>query len=129
MPRDRGEQSDRLDAADRARERAVEAGERVAALRVRISELKAAAGEDTETWLEAAGDSLAKAEARRDDAARRDRVAHDSAARAHDRAASTFEDLAENGQPDRRDGYRDRMDHHRRAAAEDRVHGEHLDPT
>ncbi len=120
MPRDRGEPSDRLEAADRARERAVEAGERVAALRVRISELKAGTA-----GPEAAGLSLAAAEARRDDAARRDRVAHDSAARAHDRAADTFEDLANDGPPDRRDGHLRRMDHHRRAAVADRAHGEH----
>lgn len=125
MSRDQGERTDRLLAADRARARAVEAGARAEALRERVVELKAAAV-TLPFRLDPTEKALANAMVRRDEAAQRDRAAHDAAARAHDRAADTFAEFATTGSPTRRADYLRRMTHHREAAVVDREHGEHF---
>jgi len=108
-------QAGRQEAATQARQRAEEAGTRAAELRERIVQLKAGA---------ARGGDAGQAVVRRDEAVRRDRIAHDSAARAHDRAAKSFELLAGDSVPTQRVIYLRKAKEHRAAADADRVHGE-----
>lgn len=123
MARDPGARTDRLIAADRAKERAAEAGERVAALRRRRAELQEAS-DPAQSLNELPSETLAKAETRRDEAAQRDRAAHDAAARAHDRAADTYALLAVMASPPRDADFLTRAQRHRDAAKKDREHGE-----
>jgi hypothetical protein len=124
------ERAGRRIAADRASRRAAEAGVRAAELRRRLSSLQERQGDDSPPDSPVSGrEAIAHAMLRRDEAAERDRAAHESAAQSHDRAASAYDRLAATVDPERREDYVSRARAHRVAATKDREAGKASPPT
>lgn len=112
------ERTDHQVAAARARRRAAEAKARMVELQVRLAALRSGAAETDPIPDRLARSRQAAEDAARcrDEAAQRDRAAHEAASRAHTRAAAAFERLAATVSPHLRAEYIRKAHLHRRAA-------------